>query len=208
MLEPLFDDGSDKYKDDGIDIDKGDGSDTYNDDGNGKHKGDGIEKVSWRKWDGFNDSMTLVLSLKSVQDSISSSSRAGRTKKQRISNWELKTLLVRNGAFAPSIRTLLDASVKGEQFVAWMLYTFASGFTGKYSPMQTVMKALLGAPAAWPGGAYDRLANMPPKVLINLLDRAIKSPGERTGSQDWDGHMLDVPEQRLRELKGYLIGED
>ena len=151
--------------------------------------------------------MTLVLSLRSVQESISSNTRTEKGRKSNSTSWELKSLLVRNGAFAPSIRTLLTSGVKGEQFVAWLLYSFGKELAGNSGPMKSIMKTLLDDPTSWPGDVYDRLAHLPPKVLVGLLERAIKSDGRRTGNTDWDNWMGDVPTNRLKELKICLTGE-
>lgn len=206
LLEPLFDGGNDLISNGGNEPNKDGGNDPNKFVGNDPISNGGNDPDTWRKWDGINDFMTLILSLKTVQDSISSSTRAANGRKAQYFSWELLPLLVRNGAFAPNIRILLANEVKGEQFVAWLLYCFGKGQANSYDPMKTVMKTLLEGPNSWPGDAYDRLASMPPKVLIDLLDRAIKSDGQRTGNQDWDGQMTSLTTSSLMVLKKYLTG--
>ena len=223
LLEPLFDDGSGPISNDGSGLINRDGNGPIKHDGSGQNKADGSGLISadgsdpikhdgsgpevWRKWTGINDSMTLVLSLRSVQEAISSTTRSEKGKKAGQASWELKPLLVRSGAYAPSIRSLLTSQVQGEQFVAWLLYGLATGQGGAASPMKAIMKTLLEAPSAWPGEAYDRLARMPPRVLIGLVDLALRSEGGETGNRDWDSRMGAVPHARLRELRGMLSSD-
>jgi len=207
LLEPLFDGGNGPISNGGNGLISDDGNGPIMDGGNGLISNGGNGQEDWRKWDGINDSMTLILSLRTVQDAISSSTRNTGLRKESFS-WELKPLLVQNGAYAPSIRTLLGMNVEGKQFVAWLLYSFGQGLVENgYSPMNIVMKALLDDPVSWPEDAYTRLASMPPRVLLGLLSWAIKDAGRETGNNDWDSQMSRVPLHLLKELKVFLTKE-
>jgi hypothetical protein len=109
------------------------------------------------------------------------------------------------------VKTLLGQHASATALVSWLLYATSTLGIGVKDPFAYALACLQEDPQADAGGAFKRLAELPPAELIGLIDRAAKTRLELaarggTGSQDWDTAMgLANPE--LRTLRVLLLGD-
>lgn len=116
--------------------------------------------------------------------------------------WNLTRLLIQNHVSAQKRKELEDAKVKASCLVSWLLYAAGqSGHSLDY-PVSYAISRLKEDPHHGAGGAYDRLACLPPEHLAHFIRGDLE--GHSSGDPDWRGAIGKTSRSRLRVLAEQL----
>lgn len=120
--------------------------------------------------------------------------------------WSLEILLEK---VSPKRRnTLLDQENSAVPFLSWILYGAANAMI--QDPLGLAVSKLTDQPGVGAGGAFDRLAKLPPGQLIQLvqLEQSMRYPSTR----DWRMAMKHIRTERVLLLSDLLglpsVGEE
>lgn len=214
LMEPLFDgtqthniDGTLTHSGDGTQTLRNDGISTHRIDGSQTHKNDGTQTDLWRNWDGLNDSYNLLLTLGMTKETITdiTGKRVGDSPSPL--KWSLGALLVQNEIYPVNIKKILARDIPAQYVVAWLLYCFSPA-GNNLDPSRTLVSNLMHKdPPETPGDPYDRLANLSPRIIHELV-KATPAYGDNaggTGNSDWD-RTVGPSNPRIDELRQRLFG--
>jgi hypothetical protein len=121
-------------------------------------------------------------------------------------SWDLETLLAASQLHPGTRKKLLEREIEPWILVSQMLYAHSREATNANSPMAIVGSALNNDPFSGFGGHYDVLAQLPPKVLADLIKGAysfaIQYPNDyyhnwQSGNQAWDLAMSRADPNKL-----------
>jgi hypothetical protein len=119
--------------------------------------------------------------------------------------WNLERLLEK---VSPKRRiTLLEQEKRAVPVLSWILYGVAN--SSIQDPLGLAVSKLSDQPGMSAGGAFDRLANLPPEQLVQLvqMERSMRYPSNR----DWRLVMKSIPVERvvlLSDLLGIQVEEE
>ena len=118
--------------------------------------------------------------------------------KHEKSIWSLHDLL---GKADQKNRTLLLKQEKtASPFIAWIIYGVSK--PSIVDPYSLAIAKLKQTPGCFPGGPADRLAQVPPEVLIGMLDQAEQFI--EPNNKDWRQLYSNVKLERIRMLRDLL----
>ena len=126
--------------------------------------------------------------------------------------WDLTVLFARNPVIPTnSQKTLLNQNASSQAFISWLIYAASPKGKGIKRPVQFAASKLVLNTQAGVGSVYDRLADLPPKDLYELIEGALSGfePGRPIPQEGWpDRHsvMANASTERLLALKGQLFG--
>ena len=112
--------------------------------------------------------------------------------------WNLERLLEK---INPKRRkTLLEQEKNAVPFLSWILYGVAN--PSIQDPLGLAVSKLSDQPGMSAGGAFDRLANLPPEQLAQLvqMERSMRYPSNR----DWRLAMKSIPVKQMVLLSDLL----
>jgi len=129
-------------------------------------------------------------------------------------SWDLQTILAANCQDANLRKNILDGGTP-QALISWLLYTFSRQGSGLHPGMNYALSKLKENPEIGAGGAFDRLAALPPAELVRLIRRsADKAQGRRysdwleeksDNEMLWDATMgMSYQHKKLLEI---LLGE-
>jgi len=86
------------------------------------------------------------------------------------SAWVLDRILIQNKVHPKTQKAVRGASAKA--LVSWLLYTLSPDGQGIDKPMSYALARLKDDPQSGAGEGYDDLADLPPKILLDLAEKA------------------------------------
>jgi len=131
-------------------------------------------------------------------------------------SWDLKTILAANCQDANLRKNILDCGGTPQALISWLLYTFSRQGSGLHPGINYALSKLKENPETGAGGAFDRLAALPPAELVRLITRSTDRARGRANYSDaleersdvewlWDDTMASSIEQLM--LLKILMGE-
>jgi len=132
------------------------------------------------------------------------------------SSWDLQTILAANCQDAKLRKHILDDGGTPQALISWLLYTFSRQGGGLHPGINYALSKLKENPETGAGGAFDRLAALPPTELVRLITRSTDKARGRTKYADmfeeksdlellWDDAMANSSEQLM--LLKILLGK-
>lgn len=125
--------------------------------------------------------------------------------------WSLGSLLAHNHAHPGISRELLARQGSAQALVSWLLYGCSPAGAGLRNPFAHALTCLREDPQRGAGGAFDRLAALPPARLLDLLARAprdrLSARSTRSANPDWEAAMGRANPE-LKTLERMLLGEE
>jgi hypothetical protein len=118
---------------------------------------------------------------------------------RRGSDWNLDQILEGSAIPTDQKRSLRNAGIQAEDFVAWLLYAYSGKGRGIEKPAFFATKRLLEKPPVLAPEEYQRLAKSGSKVLGRNLAFTI-DPLEGLPDPEWGGVMGSVSSEKLRDL--------
>lgn len=207
LMEPLFG-GTQTHNNGGTRTHRNSGTWTHSNGGTATLTNDGTQTGLWRNWDGLNDSYNLLLTLGISKGTITNITGSQAGDSTIPLKWSLGALLVQNEIYPTNIKKMLGRDVDPQHVVSWLLYCFSSAGSN-LRPEDTIVSNLLHKDSTeTPGDPYDRLANLPPRLLYELVKatRPYPSGSEKIGNSDWD-RTVGSSNPRIGELRRRLFGE-
>jgi hypothetical protein len=129
------------------------------------------------------------------------------------SAWVLKKLLIQSRVHPKVTKDLLAKNASVQAFVSWLLFACSKAGEGINNPLAYALASLREDPVRGPGGAYDRLAALPPAELIQLVRWSVQMASskyslneEPCGNDLWEKTM--GASGRHDVLLAILLGEE
>jgi len=166
------------------------------------------DTIGWREWH----------SLKHLNTSQKSQERISPTTQDKPaaavpSSWVLRKLLIQSRVHPKVTKDLLAKNASAQAFVSWLLYACSPAGEGIQNPLAYALASLRETPDRGPGGAYDRLAALPPAELVRLVRWSVKRASNKyafdaapSGNESWNRTM--GASERHAILLAILLGED
>jgi hypothetical protein len=163
---------------------------------------------AWREWHG----------LKHLNSSPNTPKRITPTTKngpaaEAPSSWVLRKILVQSRVHSKVTKELLEKNASVQAFVSWLLFACSPAGEGIQSPLSYALASLRDNPDRGPGGAYDRLAALPPAEFVRLVRWSIKRVSRKydlqstpSGNELWEKTM--GASERHAILLVILLGEE
>jgi hypothetical protein len=120
------------------------------------------------------------------------------------SSWDFKKLLELNRV-KPDLRSVFIDSCNPSTFVSWILYAYGPEGRGIHDATALTVTRLAQKPGEGAGGAYDHLAELPPRELQNMLKQAIH--GEYVDNYHFQRVFSSLIPEVLQELSERLYGK-
>lgn len=142
------------------------------------------------------------------RETTSNTARASAAGEAAPASWELARLLERNQSHPKAQRELLEAGVRAQHFVSWIL--FAAGDRGKWisDPLGHAISRLRAEPTKGAGGAFDQLAALAPRHLMALIDDALEDRlGTGTRHERLWRQTLSSQGRALQTVRDILFGK-
>ncbi len=120
--------------------------------------------------------------------------------------WQLESLLTTSQLHPGTRRKIQEQQIEAWMLVSHMLYAHSRTAGSIHNPMAIVGSAITNQPESGFGGPYDLLAQLPPKELAGLIEKAhhfaVQYPNEyyhdwTSGNQAWDLAMGQADPQKL-----------
>ena len=105
----------------------------------------------------------------------------------------------------PGLRSAFVDSCDHRSLVSWILYAFRPEGHGINDATALAVARLAQKPGESAGGAYEHLANLPPRELQNMLKQAIH--GEFVSNFYFKRVFLNLMPEVLQELSERLFGQ-
>jgi hypothetical protein len=129
------------------------------------------------------------------------------------SSWILKKLLIQSRVHPKVTKDLLVKNAPVQAFISWLLFACSKAGEGINNPLAYALASLRDDPARGPGGAYDRLAALPPAELVQLVRWSVHMASskyslqeESCGNDLWEKTM--GASERQHVLLAILLGEE
>jgi hypothetical protein len=120
--------------------------------------------------------------------------------------WNMQTLLGNAGVASSARDSLKRASPQA--FVSWMLYAASARGASIVDPIGHAVSRLREDPYKGAGGAFDRLVQLAPDALVELIARDLADLGTaRFSNRDWGSVMEKADRERLSLVAHVLGGE-
>jgi len=164
--------------------------------------------LSWREW----HSLKLLNTSQTTSEIITPTTQDCPAAAVP-SSWVLRKILIQSRVHPKVSKDLLSKHASAQAFVSWLLYACSPAGEGIQSPLAYVLASLRDCPDRGPGGAYDRLAALPPTDLVRLIRWSVKRAARTydlqptaSGNDVWDKTM--GISDRAALLLAILLGED
>ena len=169
---------------------------------------DGADGTSaWREWHG----------LKHLNSSPNTPNRITSTTEDVPAvavppSWVLGKILIQSRVHPKVTKELLEKNASVQAFVSWLLYACSPAGEGIQNPLSYALASLRDNPDQGPGGAYDRLAALPPAEFVHLVHWSIKRVSRKyelqstpSGNELWEKTV--GASERHAILLAILLGE-
>ena len=119
-------------------------------------------------------------------------------------SWDFNKILELNRV-KPDLRSAFTNSCDPRSFVSWILYAFGPEGRGINDATALAVARLAQKPGEGAGGAYDHLAEQPPRELYNMLQQAIR--GGYVDNYHFQRAFSKLRPEALQELSERLFGK-
>jgi hypothetical protein len=119
-------------------------------------------------------------------------------------SWDFNKILELNRV-KPDLRSAFIDSCDPRSFVSWILYAYGPEGRGIHDATALAIARLAQKPGEGAGGAYDHLADLPPRELHNLFQQTIR--GESVDNYHFRRAFSGVKPEVLQELSERLFGK-
>ena len=119
-------------------------------------------------------------------------------------SWDFNKLLELNRV-KPDLRSAFVESCDSRTFVSWILYAYGPEGRGINDATALAVTRLAQKPDEGAGGAYDHLADLPPRELQNMLKQAIH--GEFVSNYHFQRVFSKLMPEVLQEISERLFGK-
>jgi len=116
--------------------------------------------------------------------------------------WNLLPLLAQARAHPKTRRLLIEKGATVRAMLSWLLYAAGESGASIRDPVSHAVARLMENPAQGAGGAYDRLADLPPDRLMKLISAAIDRCV--ANDPDWHAAIGQTKPSRLKALAAQL----
>ena len=120
------------------------------------------------------------------------------------SSWDFNKILELNRV-KPDLRSAFTNSCDPRSFVSWILYAFGPEGRGINDATALAVARLAQKPGEGAGGAYDHLAEQPPRELYNMIQQAIR--GGYVDNYHFQRAFSKLRPEALQELSERLFGK-
>jgi len=120
------------------------------------------------------------------------------------SSWDFNKILEFNRV-KPDLRSAFTNSCDPRSFVSWILYAFGPEGRGINDATALTVARLTQKPDEGAGGAYDHLAEQPPRELYSMLQQAIR--GGYVDNYHFQRAFSKLRPEALQELSERLFGK-
>jgi len=127
-------------------------------------------------------------------------------------SWVLRKILIQSRVHPKVMKDLLEKNASVHAFVSWLLYAFSPAGEGIQNPLSYALASLRDNPDRCPGGAYDRLAALPPAEFVRLIhwyinrvSRKYELQSTSSGNELWEKTV--GASERIAILLAILLGE-
>jgi hypothetical protein len=166
-----------------------------------------VGTLSWREWHGLKHLNTAPNTQERITPTTQDTPAAAPV------SWNLRKIFIQARVHPKVTKDLLAKSASVQAFVSWLLYACSSSGEGIKNPLAYALASLREDPARGPGGAYDRLAALPPAELVRLVRWSIKRASNKydfeaapSGNELWNETM--GASERHGILLAILLGEE
>jgi hypothetical protein len=121
-----------------------------------------------------------------------------------VSSWDFNKILELNRV-KPDLRSAFIDSCDPSSFVSWILYAYGPEGRGINDATALAVTRLAQKPGEGAGGAYDHLADLPPRELHNLFQQAIR--GGYVDNYHFQRAFSKLHSEALQELSERLFGK-
>ena len=119
-------------------------------------------------------------------------------------SWDFNKILELNRV-KPDLRSAFVESCEPRTFVSWILYAYGPEGRGINDATALAVTRLAQKPDEGAGGAYDHLADLPPRELQNMLKQAIH--GEFVSNYYFQRVFSKLMPEVLQEISERLFGK-
>jgi hypothetical protein len=120
------------------------------------------------------------------------------------SSWDFNKILELNRV-KPDLRNAFNDSCDPHSFVSWILYAYGPEGRGINDATALAVARLAQKPGEGAGGAYDHLADQPPRELYSMLQQAIR--GGYVDNYHFQRAFSKLRPEALQELSERLFGK-
>ena len=120
------------------------------------------------------------------------------------SSWDFNKILELNRV-KPDLRSAFTNSCAPRSFVSWILYAYGPEGRGIDDATALAVARLAQKPGEGAGGAYDHLADQPPRELYDMLQQAIR--GGYVDNYHFQRAFSKLRPEALQELSERLFGK-
>jgi hypothetical protein len=166
-----------------------------------------VGTLSWREWHGLKHLNTAPNTQERITPTTQDTPAAVPV------SWNLRKIFIQARVHPKVTKDLLAKNASVHAFVSWLLYACSPAGEGIKNPLAYALASLREDPARGPGGAYDRLAALPPAELIRLVRWSVKHASRKydftdasSGNPAWDETM--GASERHGILLAILLGEE
>jgi len=121
-----------------------------------------------------------------------------------VASWDFNKILELNRV-KPDLRSAFIDSCDPSSFVSWILYAYGPEGRGINDATALAVTRLAQKPGEGAGGAYDHLADLPPRELHNLFQQAIR--GGYVDNYHFQRAFSKLHSEALQELSERLFGK-
>jgi len=162
---------------------------------------------AWREWHGLKH----LNSSPNTPNRITSTTEDGPAVAVPPS-WVLQKILIQSRVHPKVMKELLENNASVLAFVSWLLYACSPAGDGIQNPLSYALASLRDNPDRGPGGAYDRLAALPPAEFVRLVRWSINRVSRKyelqptsSGNELWEKTV--GASERHAILLAILLGE-
>ncbi len=163
--------------------------------------------AGWREWHRLKHLSTDL----NTQEKITTTTQVAPAAVP--SSWVLKKLLIQSRVHTKVTKYLLAKNASVQAFISWLLFACSKAGEGINNPLAYALASMREDPAQGPGGAYDRLAALPPAELVELVRWSVHMASskyslqeESCGNDLWEKTM--GASERHNVLLAILLGEE